>query len=148
MFDVIFENTINTLGVLLFFSFTFGIKEFIVDEMTQRDRFSDVIPDYIDTDFERKFKDLLLKGLFICVAAAFVISYALGRSSCDEIDYTTQTCITEGEISEYKPTEIQRAGIFTSVFIYTYSIVVMSAIESKNKHTNHIRKVKENLLKK
>lgn len=140
MFDVITENILNTVGILLLFYLTFDIKEFIVKHLTEDERFANTleIGDYYDLLFKRKFNNILFKGFFVCLAAAFVISYALGKPSCEETDYTTQTCIIYDEDSGFTPTNTQRVGVFTTVFSYTFSVTVLSALEGKKKHQKNI----------
>lgn len=144
MMDVIYENFISVIGIIILFSLTNSVKEYFVEYLIQDELYATEIKDFHTRYFNQKYKKLLINGFFICIFISFMFSYALGRSSCNEVDYTTQVCESYDEDSYFTPTVIQRIGVFTKVFSYTFIIVLITASEGKKRHYQNIYKCSQN----
>lgn len=106
----------------------------LVEYVTRSELYSDDISGFEERYFKIAYKRLIFKGLFICIILALIAAYALGKPSCDGIDYPSQTCITYNHDDSFDPSMIQRVGVFTNVFYYTYIIVLIAAQKGKKNH--------------
>lgn len=134
MIDIIFNNLLNVIGIIVLFILTSDVKDYLIEDLIRDDLFAKEIREFHDQQFKDKYKKLLFKGFFVCLIIGLVFSFALGRAKCDDIDYTTQTCVSYVENSAFTPTTFQRVSVFTTVFSYTYLIVLLTAYEGKKKH--------------
>lgn len=121
MLDIILENFLNVIGIIFLFLITDGIINMLVEDLTK----------YEDEWFDKQYKALIIKGFFICLIIGLVASFALGKPLCEEIDYAFQTCITYDYDSSFDPTIIQKVGVFTTFFSYTFIVVIIAASKSK-----------------
>lgn len=138
MIDIIFNNFVNVVGVIILFTLTNDVKNYIVEDLIHDDLFVTEFKEHHHKYFNQKCKNFLIKGFFICIFISFIFSYALGNASCDEVDQVTQICESYDEESSFSPTTIQRIGLFTTVFSYTFIMVLITAFEGNKKHKLNI----------
>lgn len=133
MIDTIFVSLSNVIGIVLLFAFSTTVVDMIAEHLTTHARFSTTISEFDDKVFRNKRNSVLIKGFFICVFIGFMVAMSLGRVTCDEVDQVTQRCETYDESSSFTPTDEKRLGLFTTVFSYTYIIVLASIKEGNGK---------------
>ena len=137
MLDIIFLNFSNVIGILILFNLSNAVKELIIEHLTEEERYAKrITKDHTATFYERR-KKILIKGFFTCVLIGMIAAIALGRAQCDEIDSVTQRCEAYNEDSSFVPTDTQRVGIFTTVFSYTFLILITSVSEGKKQHNKN-----------
>ena len=146
MIDIIFENFTNVVGIIVLFSLTNEVKEYFIEDLVHNDWFETEFNEHHHKIFRQKYKNLLIKGFFICILISFIFSAILGNASCDEVDQVTQICESYNEETSFTPTTIQRIGVFTTVFSYTFIMVLITAFEGKKRHILNINNsMKENV---
>lgn len=144
MIDAIYINFLSAAGIIILFVLTNGVKEFLIEDLIHDDWLVTEFKEHHEKYFREKYRKLLVNGFLVCLFISFLSSYALGKATCDEVDYTTQTCATYEEDDSFTPTTIQRTGVFTKVFSYTYIIVLITASEGKKRHYQNIENCSKN----
>jgi len=143
MIDIIYENFLKSFGIIILFSLSNSLVEYFVENLTSRMEFENKITTYLENDFKSRCKNILIKGLLICIFISFMASRSLGKSRCEEVDYTTGICETYNEDSMFTPTDLDRVGTFTLVFTFSFSVVLTIISKAKKKYYWYERNIEK-----